>query len=170
MLLTQQEARKLRVAEIKLLWQLRPRWMLTFSAGYSVGSIKLQQNITRWLNTAQRRCYGRDWAKQFDRPWPEAHGYFEHKKFDHPHFHTLCDLAIDLAKWIVADQGNSWREICPRGQLDVRWLDTNKDILKVIRYCTKDFDRRHGYEEKYIYKDTRAATTGRIELQVGKES
>ena len=71
----------------------------TFNFGYCTGSIAAQSYMTKFFNVAQREVYGRDWAKQYDRVWPIAYGYFEHPDTN-PHYHVLAKVDRPLADWI----------------------------------------------------------------------
>jgi hypothetical protein len=159
-------AKRIRRAHLGELKLLAPNIGLTFNFGYVVDSISAQNRMTHFFQVAQRKVYGPKFVNQRDREWPIAYGYFESPDAN-PHYHVLAKIEWPLAEWVEKSGPELWKTVAKRGQLDFKEI-YNPD--GAWSYWTKRLVTRHGFEERWIYKDTRKVTIGVSETKVGKQS
>jgi hypothetical protein len=144
---------KMQTAMRDSLEALGPNLMITHNFG---GIFKPQTAISRmgWFYSAvQAQLFGRDWAAQFDRPWPIAYGFLEHPN-SNPHYHVLARVCPPLRTAIWNAGEELWRKKVPRGQLDVRLIAPGNKAR--IIYCTKHLTHAGAFDDMFVYSDTRS--------------
>jgi hypothetical protein len=149
-----------------MLKEMAPNVSYTFNFGYLIRPDKAQTCMKTFMNAVQDKVYGRDWAKQTNREWPYAMGFFEHPDTN-PHYHVLARLDQKLVRYIETQGNDIWRNIARRGQLDVKDVYAPDGIWS---YVTKRLAEHETFDDVWVYKDTRAITVGSSSLVVGKES
>jgi hypothetical protein len=146
--------------------QSRPNASMTFNFGYRVRPENGQKAMKTFYNVMQRSVYGRDWAKQKDRAWPVAFGFFEHPDTN-PHYHVLANLDRNLLEAFEMEGEHFWQSIVRRGQFE---FEAIYELEGVLNYFTKRLAQFRTFGDLWIYNDTRACSVGISTLKVGRES
>lgn len=150
-----------------MLLDLKPNYFITFCYGRGIGDDATNRHIKHWFNRVQRILYGPTWTAQFDREWPIAFCFLEHRDLPNPHKHCLARVPKKFGRWAEVHGEELWKEVTKRGQLDVQEIYR---LPSIVNYCLKDFIRCGGYENLYIYKDTRIRTGGQNSSKCGRET
>jgi len=107
----------------------------------------------RWFYCAiQEKTFGRNWAKQYDRPWPVAYGSREHPN-SNPHYHLVVNACPILTAAIIKEGPELWLEKVPHGQLYVQHIAPGDD--GPVIYRTKHLTHAQAWEDLFVYSDTR---------------
>lgn len=144
---------KIQNAYRQVLEKLQPNLMVTHNFGGQYKAETQCSRITQFYNAIQRKAFGRDWAKQFDRPWPRAIGFREHPDTN-AHYHVLVSACPALVTAIFAYGPGQWMKLARRGQLDVKQIGPGK--LDPLIYCTKSATHQQAIGDVFLYTDSRA--------------
>ena len=137
--------------------ELKPTLLVTHNFWGHYKAETACQRMRQFYCSIQDHQFGRDWSKQFDRPWPVAYGFREHPH-SNPHYHVLVRACPDLTAAIAADGPAIWDKMARYGQLYVQHVTDCK--LDPIIYCTKDLTHDQAWGDMFIYSDTRAHRPG----------
>ena len=110
---------RMRAAMRAELVAMAPNLMITHNFGGIYKADTACKKMRSFYTAVQSHTFGRDWAAQFDRPWPVAYGFREHPTTN-PHYHVLARVCPVLAGAIKKDGPAIWLKKVPHGQLNVR--------------------------------------------------
>lgn len=155
------EIKRQKKAYQKLLTEkIKPNFLLTFNFNYEVPPKHGENKMRHFFNVIQDEAFGPNWARQNDREWPTAVGFWErdekYKMHDagNPHWHVLAKLDEHLGLVMKREGPSVWRSIIPGGSLDVQKIEVGK--WHPIRYSTKGIWKEEALENVFTYCDTRA--------------
>jgi hypothetical protein len=126
-----------------------PNVFLTANYGYAVKQGAGERELKHLLNVIQRDVYGRNWSRLPPEDRIEAIGVWERQqRWSNPHCHIAANMPRDLARYLIANGPQLWKEISRRGQLDVSRVRRGSNV---VGYITKALYTPDHLDRLFVY-------------------